>query len=201
MRDLSDPARYGRAVAAIEAASADDPGRATVGGVEVPLAVTHGRLAVAAVEALVTEPSEALLLAARAHHIRRFDLPRSGYPEGRAGYLRWRRDQKDRHAALVGTLLARAGYPVAMVERVGALVKRVGLGTDPETQAVEDAACLAFVQTQLDGVAARLDRARLLEVLRRTLGKMSPAAVAHVMALPLTATQRGLVRDATDPVR
>ena len=37
---------------------------------------------------------ETLLLAARAHHLRRWELPRDSYPVGRAGYLRWRRDQK-----------------------------------------------------------------------------------------------------------
>ena len=45
--------------------------------------------------------TEAQVLAARAHHLRRWVVPRTSYPEGRAGYLRWRTDQK-RRQGLVG---------------------------------------------------------------------------------------------------
>ena len=49
-------------------------------------------------------------LAARAHHLRRWELSRSNYPEGKAGYHRWKRDQRARHAADIGTLLAAHGF-------------------------------------------------------------------------------------------
>ena len=101
---------------------------------------------------------EARLLAARAHHLRRWVVPRSTYPEGRAGYLRWRRDQKRRHAEEVGAILAEVGYPTEVVERVGAIVRKEGLGSDPAVQVHEDALCLVFLETQAADVAADLAR-------------------------------------------
>lgn len=38
------------------------------------------------------DASEALLLASRSQHIGRWEVPRSTYPEGRVGYLKWRSD-------------------------------------------------------------------------------------------------------------
>jgi len=70
VRDLSP--RYEAAAAAIDAANSDDPTTIVVRGREAPLALVHGRLAADWIERLVDEPDEALLLAARAHHLRRW---------------------------------------------------------------------------------------------------------------------------------
>lgn len=188
MRDLSSQtdACFSAAVAAIDAANAADPTSVEVRGERAPLALTHGRLAAAWVSELVGEDDHAVLLAARAHHLRRWEVPRSSFPEGRAGYLRWRREQKARHARDVGELLAGAGYEEAFVARVQALVRRDDLATDAGAQAVEDGACLAFLETQLDGLVDRLPAERLTEVIRKTAAKMSPAALAMVGQVPLS---------------
>ena len=57
-----------------------------------PLAYVQGRAASRWLDELTDSPSDALLLAVRAHHLRRWELTRDSYPEGRAGYLKWRRD-------------------------------------------------------------------------------------------------------------
>ena len=194
MRGLSAP--YDAAVAAIDAANADDPNRVTVRGVDEPLALAHGRLAAAWVTLLVPDAPEELLLAARAHHLRRWEVPRASYAEGKAGYLRWKRDQRARHADDVAALLAAAGYDGASVARVQALVRRDDLRTDAGAQAVEDAACLVFLETQLTDVSTRLERDLLLDVLRKTARKMSPAGLAAVADVPLDAAGRALLADA-----
>ncbi|MBK5222763.1 MAG: DUF4202 domain-containing protein [Acidimicrobiia bacterium] len=178
---------YASAVASIDAANAEDPNLVRVRGHEQPLALAHGRLAAEWIERLVDDPSEALLLAARAHHLRRWEVPRSSYPDGRAGYLRWRRDQKDRHASEVVAILAAAGYGEAAINRVQVLVRRARLDSANGTQTVEDAACLVFLETQLSDLAARLDRDHLIEVLRRTAAKMSDEGRALVGEIPLDA--------------
>jgi hypothetical protein len=157
----------------------------------------HGRLAAEWVADLAPDADDALLLAARAHHLRRWELPRSEYPEGRAGYLRWRRDQKQRHAADVAEILGRVGYEPAEIERVQALVRRDDLTRgDAGAQAVEDAACLVFLETQLADVAPRFDREHLLDVIRKTARKMSPTGLAAVARLPLGEVERSLLADA-----
>jgi hypothetical protein len=176
---------YDAAVEMIDSANAEDPTQILVRGDLMPLALAHGRLAAGWVPQLVTDPDDALLLAARAHHLRRWELPRAGYPAGRPGYLRWRRDQKARHARDVAAILVISGCRPDVVERTQALVRRDGLGTDPGAQVVEDAACLVFIETQLVDVADRFERDHLLEVIRKTARKMSPAALALVPQIPL----------------
>ncbi len=132
-------------------------------------------------------------MAARAHHLRRWQVPRSSYPEGRAAYLRWRRDQKLRHAQEIEVILAEAGYPPVQIERVQALIRRDDLGSDPETAALEDAACLVFIETQLAEMAPRLPRERLVDVIRKTASKMTPAGLAAIAALPIGDAERELL--------
>jgi Domain of unknown function (DUF4202) len=185
--------RYDAAVAAIDAANADDPTPVTVRGAVEPLALAHGRLAAEWVTRLVADAPEELLLAARAHHLRRWEVPRASYPEGKAGYLRWKRDQRARHAADVAAILADAGYDDDAVRRVQALIRRDDLRTDAGAQAVEDAACLVFLETQLTEVATKLDREHLLDVLRKTARKMSPAGLAAAATVPLDDAGRALL--------
>jgi hypothetical protein len=90
--------RFARAVTAIDRANADDPNRIMVRGEIQPKELAHSELATEWVRRLDAEPSEALLLAVRAHHIRRWMIPRSSYPTGRSGYLRWRRALHQLHA-------------------------------------------------------------------------------------------------------
>ena len=191
MRDLSP--RYDAATAAIDAANADDPTIIEVRGERVALALIHGRLATEWIEQLVAEPDEPLLLAARAHHLRRWELRRDCYPAGRAGYLRWRRDQKIRHATDVAKILAACGYEAAEIERVQRLIRRESIDG---MQAVEDAACLVFIETQLAEMAERMERAQLLDVIRKTARKMSTGGLEMVSRMPLGDEEVALLSEA-----
>ena len=187
-------ARFDAAIAAIDAANADDPTPVTVRGDAQPLALVHGVLAVEWVTRLSPRADEAVLLAARAHHLRRWELPRSQYEAGKAGYLRWKRDQRQRHARDVGVLLAEHGFAADEIAVVQALVQRQGLAAgDVGAQLVEDAACLVFIETQLADVATKLDHDHLVDVIRKTAKKMSPAALAAVAQIPLGTAERALL--------
>lgn len=176
-------------LSAIDAANDDDPNR--VDG--EARARFEGRRATAWVTHLAPDASPAVLVAARAHHLRRWALPRDTYPGGRAGYLRWRRDQKERHAEDVGAILAAHGADSELIERVQVLTRRTGLGTDPEVQLVEDAACLVFLEVQFDDLIARLDAEALHRAVAKTLAKMSPAAIAASATIPLSDTARDVL--------
>jgi hypothetical protein len=194
-----DRLRLERALGAIDAANASDPYTIEVAGRRRPKELAHAELVSAWVTRLRPDASEPLLLAARAHHLRRWQSPRSSYPEGRAGYLRWRRDLGRRQADEVGRILADAGYPPESVERVQAIVRKQHLDVDPEVQALEDAMCLVFLETQFDELAARLDRDHMVEVLRKTMRKMSGAALALVPTLTLSPTGVALIEAAGRP--
>jgi hypothetical protein len=194
VRSLSQ--RTAGAIEAIDAANAHDPTVVTVRGADHPLAQIHGTLAYEWVLHLHPDADDTWLLAARAHHLRRWELPRSGYDTGKAGYLRWKRDQRQRHARDVAVLLVDHGFDSATIERVQALVRRDNLAVDAGSQAIEDAACLAFVETQLADVATKLDREHLIDVLRKTARKMTPAGAAAIALIPLAEAEQQLLADA-----
>jgi hypothetical protein len=188
--------RLARAIEALDAANAEDPTQVELDGERWPKELAHAELATRWVRRLRPDAGEALLLAARGHHLRRWAVPRSSAPAGRAGYLRWRADLKQRHAEDVSTILRAAGYDDAVVERVGAIVRREGLRRDPEAQALEDALCLVFLETQYEELRGRMDESQMENVLRRTWRKMSPAAHELALALPLSEEGRALVERA-----
>lgn len=188
--------RFERAVAAIDAANADDPNRIVIGGVEQPKESAHAVLATAWLERLQPDAGEALRLAVRAHHLKRWAIPRAAYPDGRAGYLRWRTALKQLHAVEAGRILREVGYEDATVERVQDIVRKRGLGTDPEVQVLEDVVCLVFLETQLHDLAAKLAPDHIVEVVRKTLPKMSDEAKALALELDLEPADRAVLERA-----
>lgn len=173
--------RFTRAVTAIDAANAADPVTIDVSGSPEPKELEQGRRASHWVQRLRPDAPEALLLAARAHHVRRWEIPRASYPAGRAGYLRWRAALHRHHSEVVGSILEDVGYDGATIERVQTLVAKRDQparqsADDPDVAALEDALCLVFVETELAGMAERLQEDHLVEVIAKTLRKMSPGA-------------------------
>src|SRR5205085_2175023 len=99
-----------RALEAIDAANAQDPTVVTVRDRTGPKEIVHAELVTGWVRQLVARPDDALLLAARGHHFRRWTSPRASAPAGRAGYLRWRKALHEQHARELGAVLAEVGY-------------------------------------------------------------------------------------------
>jgi hypothetical protein len=185
--------RLARAFAAIDGANAGDPNRLVVRGEELPKELAHAELVTEWVRRLEPGAGDALLLAARAHHLRRWTIPRASYPEGRSGYLRWRKALHEQHARDVGAILTDVGYDEPTIARVQDLVRKRGLGRDAEVQVLEDALCLVFVETQLMDLAARVDADKMVDVVRKTLVKMSPRAIALAGELDLPPEARDLL--------
>ncbi|MEO7556991.1 MAG: DUF4202 domain-containing protein [Acidimicrobiales bacterium] len=194
--------RLADAVARIDAANADDPHTLVVDGVERPKEQAHAELMTAWVTTLDPGASDEQLIAARAHHLRRWSLPRSSYPEGRAGYLRWRKALKDQHAEEVAALVSAAGYDEASIARVQAIIRKDGLtraAPGDGVQVHEDALCLVFLQTQALELAGELGGDKTVDVLRKTIAKMSPAGISAALALELEADVRALLERAVAP--
>lgn len=178
--------RLDRALAAIDAANAADPNVLVIDGVERPKEQAHAELMCEWVRKLDPGATEAQILAARAHHLRRWSLPRSDFPEGRSGYLRWRTQLKRQHADEVGEILREVGYDDEMIERVGQIVRKDRLSRDPQVQTHEDALCLVFLQTQYDDLAEQLGDDKTIDVVVKTIRKMSPAGLEAAGGLQLS---------------
>lgn len=199
-------ARFARALKAIDAANAEDPHSLFYKGETRPKELLHSQRASDWLEKLAPEAGELLRLAIRAHHLRRWSLPRAEYPMGRAGYHAWRRELQNRHAREAAALLSAEGYLLEQVERVGELIRKRGLGRDPEAQIFEDVLCLVFIETQLENFASTHETEKVVDILARTLPKMSPRAkqvAAELCSAPAMSEliQRAIARAADGPAR
>jgi len=172
--------RLDTVLAAIDAANAADPAADPATG--EPAALLYGRRMSAELERIAPDAPELLRIAARGQHIERFTVPRASYPEGREGYLRWRRDLGAFHGRRVAGLMAEAGYPEADGARVAAMLRKEGLKRDPEVQLLEDVICLVFLRWYFADFAAARDPDHVYRIVAKTARKMSAEGRARVAA-------------------
>ena len=162
---------------AIDAANANDPnqddGR--------PAALLYGERMSAELDRLFPEASDALLIAARGQHVERWKLARSEYPEGRAGYLAWRKAQGEHHAEVVMGLMSREGYDAEQVEAAGRMLRKQGLKRDAKVQALEDVICFVFLKWYFQPFAAKHSAEKIQSIVEKTARKMSPDGRARVL--------------------
>lgn len=182
MRD----ARFEVAIAAFDAANGADPTPLLVDGVARPRALVAADRLEAWVLRLAPAASDALRLAARSQHLCRWEFPRAAYPEGRLGYLEWRKAAARFHAARVAEILRGAGYSEAETALVTRITLKQGIKVTPEVQLMEDALCLSFLEHEAEEFARAQPLEKVVDVLARTWRKMSPEGrdVARSLSLP-----------------
>ncbi|HEX3890424.1 MAG TPA: DUF4202 domain-containing protein [Verrucomicrobiae bacterium] len=132
---------------------------------------------------LCPNASEELRLAARCQHICRWQSPRENYPMTRAGYLKWRANLKKFHAQKSGEILREVGYEEKTILRVQDLNLKKNFPNDFETQILEDALCLVFLEFQFADLAAKTAEDKTINALQKSWAKMSEAARAEALKL------------------
>lgn len=179
------PTRFDQVIAAIDAANAQDPHAIEIDGRREPAELVYGRRMSDTLARLAPAASEHLRIAARGQHIERWTSPRARYPQGRAGYLMWRKDLKEFHARRLADIMAAANYAADDIARVGALVRKERLKSDAEAQLLEDVVCLVFLAHYIEEFMAKTDEDKLSDILAKTWKKMSEAGHVQALALPL----------------
>lgn len=177
---------YAQARSLIDAAHAADPKRAADGR---PAELVYADRMEAWVVRAAPEPTPLLRLAARCQHLERWSVPRSTFPMDRPGYLKWRQSLYKKQAARAEELLLQAGVPAAEAADVATWVSKSGLKTNLGTQALEDAACLVFLENEIEAFAADhadYPREKFVDIIRKTWKKISPRGreLAQTIALP-----------------
>ena len=147
-----------------------------------PAALLYGQRMSAELDRLFPSASDVLRVAARGQHIERWLLPRAAFPEGRDGYLAWRREQARRHGVRIGGIMAEAGYDRDAQDRVGVLLRKEGLKRDPQVQALEDVVCFVFLRWYFQPFAGKHAPDALLNIVEKTARKMSDAGRARALA-------------------
>lgn len=177
-------------------ANAEDPNAEVVEGRSIPKELIYGRRMSERLDAFAPEAPEVVKLAARAQHIRRWEVPRDSYPEGRAGYLKWRTDLYKRHGDIAGDIMRDVGYDDDTIGRVQTLLRKRGLKTDPEVQLLEDVICLVFLEHYFHDFAKKHDEDKLIPIVQKTWNKMTESGHAAALALDYTAEDLALIQRA-----
>lgn len=195
---MSDTDRFQRVVRSIDQANGEDPNSEVVDGVAWPKEQLYGMRMQEWVEELDPGASEALRIAARSQHIRRWEIPRSDYPMDRRGYLRWRTTLYAFHADRASEILRAQEYDAATIERVRALLQKRNLRADTEVQTLEDAAALVFLVHHLDDFLEREDIAeeKAIDIIRKTWKKMTERGHEAASALALSDESTALLEKA-----
>jgi len=181
---MTEPSqRLEAALAAFDDANAEDPNRIEAEGLQWPKELLYARQMTRWLERFAPDASEALQLAARCQHIRRWEIPRDSYPRDRVGYLKWRTELKQMHARIAGEILETAGYDEAMIARVQSLLKKAHLKSDPEAQTLEDVVCLVFLENWFADFSKQHEADKVVDIVAKTWKKMSPAGHRAALAL------------------
>ena len=191
-------ARLQHIVQLIDDANARDPNTVDDNGRNRPAELVYGERMSAALQGFCKAPSEHLRIAVRAQHLERWTSPRGSYPDGRVGYLTWRRDLARYHAERAGQLLSGLGFEAAEIARVQALLRKERLKQDPEAQALEDVACLVFLAHYFAPFAGKHNRDKVCEIIRKTWRKMSDRGRQAALELEMAPEVRNLVFGALD---
>lgn len=187
---------YAQIIEKIDQANAQDPNFEQENGSDVPKELLYSQRMTEVLSAFAPDASDHLKIAARAQHIERWKSPRSDYPEGRAGYKKWRAELGLFHAKRTGELMADVGYSEDEINRVKYIVQKRGLRRDPETQTLEDVICLVFVLYYLDDFAKKHDEPKLIDIIQKTWAKMSDAGHEAALAAALPDHLASLVKKA-----
>ncbi|MCC6423001.1 MAG: DUF4202 domain-containing protein [Phycisphaerales bacterium] len=190
---MSHTSRFDRALSLIDAAHAEDSRQSTLDGKSIPTELLYARRLSGWLDRLHPDAGESLRLAVRAQHLRRWRIPRDQYPMDRAGYLKWRKDLAQFHAQQAGELLQQAGYEPDAIGRIQSLIRREKLKLDAESQAVEDVACLDFMEHDLAEFAVGRDQEQMRTILTRTWAKMSPQARQAALSIQLPSAIRSII--------
>jgi hypothetical protein len=153
-------------------------------GLTVPKELLYAHRMTDMLERFAPDASEAVRIGVRAQHIQRWMIPRSSYPKTPFGYKQWRTHLYRYHADTTGALMHTAGYDEEMIARVKAIIGKLGIKVNPETQLLEDIAGLVFLEHYLKGFAdahPEYDTEKWLGILQKTCKKMSPSGRAFAL--------------------
>lgn len=148
------------------------------------------------------EADEELLLASRSQHIGRWEIPREDYPEGRDGYLKWRKDLGLRHAAIAAGLMQQAGYAAGQIDRVKQIILKQRIKVDTDVQTMENALCLVFLEIQYEDFRQKYKQEpeKMINILRKSLLKMDAHGHSFALTLPYTDGGLELIQKAVDSI-
>lgn len=170
--------------ALIDEINSQDPNTTNVNGVSQPNELIYGHYMSECLNQYWPDANAFLQIAVRAQHIKRWHIKRSEYEMGKQGYLTWRRELGKFHAALTQQLMVENGYSEQDAQVTSSIIRKEKIKRNPDSQTLEDVACLVFLQHYFDAFAQKHSEEKIIRILQKTWGKMSEQG--HNIALSLT---------------
>ena len=171
-------------LAAIDDINKQDPNQSKINQKTCPKELIYGQLMSQCLHTYWPEANVCLQVAVRGQHIKRWHIPRSEFPIGKVGYLKWRKTLGIFHAQTTKELMISSGFSEIDAEKTAAIIRKEKLKLNTDSQTLEDVACLVFLQYYFDPFAAKHDDQKIIRIIRLTWNKMSPQG--HEIALTLT---------------
>lgn len=190
---------FARTIEGFDALNAEDPNTEPAADGPVAKELLYARRMSDRLAQFEPDAEEAVQLAVRAQHICRWKIPRDDYPMTREGYRQWRIDLGAFHAETAGAVMRGHGYADAMIVEVSSILKKERLKTNPSAQMLEDVACLVFLEHYLDEFVRKHDEQKIVNIIRRTWGKMSEHAHEVALAMEFPKHLSALIHRALSP--
>jgi len=193
--------KYLSVIKKIDAANAKDPRRVEVDGQDKAFETVYTEHMMEVLKRLYPDAGELLHIASRAQHIERWSIPRDKYPEGREGYNKWRFELRALHAKIVGEFMQDAGYEAEDIELVGQYLQKKQLKKAADSQALENVVDVVFLEFYWDDFASKYshyDDDKMIDIVGKTLRKMSSHGHKAALALEMSEDQTRLVMAAVE---
>lgn len=185
----------------IDKSNQNDPKKEIFENKELPNELVYAIRVTNWVKELVANPSEELLIAARGVHICRWEFPRENYPAGLQGYYQWKTFLHKFHAEKVSEIMKKFGYNEEKIQKVADIIMRKKLKQNPDTQAIEDAVSLVFLEVQLLPLMAKSTEEKVINAIAKTWAKMSPEGQKKALQLSLPKEATEIIKKAFDSNR
>ncbi len=179
-----------------DAYNATDPNREEFKGKTYPKEVLYAERMTKKLNDYAPEVPEYMQLAVRCQHIGRWEIARNSYPMDRPGYLMWRSQLKLHHTKIAEPILKACGYNEETIDKVKFLLLKKQLHQNPDTQLIEDVICLVFVEYYLDDFAKQHSKEKMVDILRKTLKKISPRGIEEALKINMTDQVKQLILQA-----
>jgi hypothetical protein len=188
--------QFKAAIHQFDLANSQDPNQEEWQGNAYPKEMLYAERMTDCLENFAPDASEALRLAARCQHIKRWEIPRDTYPMDRPGYHAWRNELKKYHAEQAESILMEVGYDDTTIERVKFLLQKKQLHRDAETQTLEDIICLVFLQYYFEAFSKKYEEEKLIDIIRKTWRKMSDKGHDAALKIDFSPQSLALIKKA-----
>jgi len=185
--------KFAKAISAFDAYNSKDPNVEKFEGKTFPKEILYAQRMSDRLAHFAPDAKESIKLAARSQHIGRWEIARANYPMDKKGYLIWRNEEKIHQSKVAEGILTECGYDAETISRVKSLLLKKELRTNADTQLLEDVVCLVFIEYYLEDFASKHESEKVIDIIRKTAKKMSPAAVKAVSQLNLSGAMQSLL--------